>query len=645
MYNENGRSYFFRDLIVKILLVLLFIFLLMWLFPMPNLNPFYDKIFTQNMNSMTDAARSFYTVARLPQKEGETSKLTLGDMISNKMLIEFTDSNGKTCDKDKSYVEVTKKGNEYIFKTNLSCSTGEDYVIEYFGCYNVCENGSCTTVIDKVDNNSNNDNNSNSNNNNNNGSEEVVINGNGGKGTTTNTKKITEYQFSKTTKTDYISKYTCKNGYTLKGDKCLKESEVTKTEDASMKCSTGYSYNSNTKKCEKLVSEELDATLSCPQGYIYATSTKECIKSTEDSVDATLTYKCNEGTLLGTKCIINNKVTEDAKVEYSCKSGTLSGTKCIVGGSSTVDATKVYTCDAGTLSGTKCINVPTTTTTSAQISSYRCSSGTLSGTKCVISNPQNCGYSDWVCSNRTYATSMSTSSTATFTRRFLYQIGTSRVYEECNRTYSCSGGGSYTVDATPVYSCSKGTLSGTSCVNVPTTTTTDAKLSYKCTNGTLNGTKCDVSTSDTIDATKSYKCTNGTLNGTKCEYTKTSEKDATKVYTCSAGTLNGTKCDIKNVNGTKPVYTCKYGTLNSSTNKCVVTTTDSKNPIYYCKSGYTLADKKCYITENASDIVNATPVYDTKTDTVYTWSTKTSLIGWTRTGKTRVREVAITSRF
>ena len=211
------------------------------------------------------------------------------------------------------------------------------------------------------------------------------------------------------------------------------------------------------------------------------------------------------------------------------------------------------------------------------------------------------------------------SSTGTFTRRFLYQIGTSRVYEECNRTYSCSGGGSYTVDATPVYSCSKGTLSGTSCVNVPTTTTTDAKLSYK--------------------------CTTGTLNGTKCEYTKTSEKDATKVYSCDAGTLNGTKCDIKNVNGTDPVYTCKYGTLNSNTNKCIVTTTDSKNPIYYCKSGYTLADKKCYITENASDIVNATPVYDTKTDTVYTWSTKTSLIGWTRTGKTRVREVAITSRF
>ena len=78
---ENGRSYFFRDLIVKILLVLLFVFLLMWLFPMPDMNPLYDKIYTQNMSSMTDAAKGYFTVSRLPQKEGEVKKLTLKDIF------------------------------------------------------------------------------------------------------------------------------------------------------------------------------------------------------------------------------------------------------------------------------------------------------------------------------------------------------------------------------------------------------------------------------------------------------------------------------------------------------------------------------------------------------------------------------------
>lgn len=37
----------------------------------------------------------------------------------------------------------------------------------------------------------------------------------------------------------------------------------------------------------------------------------------------------------------------------------------------------------------------------------------------------------WICSTRTYKTSVSTSSTPSFTRRFLYQNGENRVYEEC----------------------------------------------------------------------------------------------------------------------------------------------------------------------------------------------------------------------
>lgn len=43
----------------------------------------------------------------------------------------------------------------------------------------------------------------------------------------------------------------------------------------------------------------------------------------------------------------------------------------------------------------------------------------------------------WICSNKTYTTSVSTTSTPTFTRRFLYQIGTQRVYEECILNKNC----------------------------------------------------------------------------------------------------------------------------------------------------------------------------------------------------------------
>ena len=48
---------FIRDLLVKLLLLVIFVFLLMKLFPMPNLTVFYDKIFNENIQTMKDAAK------------------------------------------------------------------------------------------------------------------------------------------------------------------------------------------------------------------------------------------------------------------------------------------------------------------------------------------------------------------------------------------------------------------------------------------------------------------------------------------------------------------------------------------------------------------------------------------------------------
>ena len=568
MYNEerNEKNYFFRNLIVKILLVLLFIFLLMWLFPIPNLSPFYDKIFTQNINDMTDAAKSYFTVERLPKNEDETKKLTLKEMLDNKMIIEFTDSDGKKCDTTKSYVEVTKKNGEYIYKTNLSCSKQEDYVIEYFGCYDVCKDNSCE-VDNKPDDNK----------------------------TSNETKKITEYQFYKVVATKYIDKYLCKEGYTLSGNKCIKTSQIKSEVDANIKCLDGYTYNSTSKKCEKIVSESEDAKLQCPSGYVYASSMNKCIKGTSNTVDATLTYKCTTGTLVGTKCVINATSEVDATKVYSCKNGTLSGTKCIVSGSYETDASRHYYCNVGTLSGTKCVYEE------------------------KVEVPEECSYTRWVCSNKEYDRPKSNSSTKTFTRKLLDIKGTVYTYEECNRQYKCTGGGTTTE-----------------------TKEVSAEVEYRCTTGTLRGTKCLVSSSDEVNADVTYKCTTGTLKGTKCVINTTKEVDATKGYSCQVGKLNGTKCDITSVDVTDSVYYCEVGTLNG--NKCVITTTDKKDPTYYCDSDYTIAGKKCYKTTSTSDVIESEIVYKTKTEKVYKWSTSEKLEGWTRTGKTRTTNVSITSK-
>ena len=526
MYNEekNEKTYFFRNLIVKILLVLLFVFLLMWLFPMPNLNPFYDKIFSENIINMTDAAKGYFTTARLPKTEGETKTLTLKEMLDNKMLIEFTDSDGKSCDVNASYVEVTKKDGEYIFKTNLSCSTGEDYVIEYFGCYDVCENDEC-----KVETNTSNE-----------------------------TKKVTEYQFYKTTTSKYIDSYLCKEGYTLEGNKCILTTNVDESEAAKLTCLSGYTYNSSTNKCVKTIKEENDATKVCSNGYTYSNSLDKCVKT--------------------------NTLTEAAKESCSDGSTPVNG---VCKKTTYVNATQTCSNGSAPVNGLCTI---TKIEDQIVVSSY-CATGTDNGTNCAVTStydiPQTCTpYS--VCS---------------------YSMGK----EICSTSYKCTGGGTGTttsyVEKTNKYGCSDGSTP----VNGKCITTGYEYPKDSCNDGStpVNG-KCVITTK--TDSTKT--CNNGTLVNGMCTTTNTVSKDYT---------LN-----------------CAYGTLSGS--KCVVTTYSYADPTYSCNSGYTLAGETCYITSSKTDIIDAEAVYKTKTEKAYKWSTKETLSGWTRTGKTRTTEVAITSK-
>lgn len=147
---ENKRSFFIRDLIVRVLLIVLFIFLLMFLFPMPNLTPFYDSIFNDNVQTMKDAAEKWYTTERMPEKEGEVKKLTLQDMLDKKLILPFVDKDGNACDAKKSYVTVRKSKDEYIMKVSLTCGKQTDYIIEHIGCYNFCKDGKCSVEVAPV---------------------------------------------------------------------------------------------------------------------------------------------------------------------------------------------------------------------------------------------------------------------------------------------------------------------------------------------------------------------------------------------------------------------------------------------------------------------------------------------------------------
>ena len=121
MYEENSYKLKidWKALIIRAILVLLFIILVIWLFPMPKLDTFYNRIFNENINTMSTAAKNYFN-NNLPQDIGDTSTIKLEEMINKNLLIEFKDKNNESCNKTNSFAQITKgqaeRLQEYIRK-------------------------------------------------------------------------------------------------------------------------------------------------------------------------------------------------------------------------------------------------------------------------------------------------------------------------------------------------------------------------------------------------------------------------------------------------------------------------------------------------------------------------------------------------
>lgn len=151
MYNERREGFSIKDVIIQLLFVVLFVFILIWLFPTKNslkgiTNQFdvlTNRIFNENIQTMKEAAIGYYTTPRLPKNIKDTKSMTLREMIDASLIIEFKDANGKSCDLDDSYVEITKYEDEYQMLVNLKCTDNDAHIIVYLGCYDYCDKDVC----------------------------------------------------------------------------------------------------------------------------------------------------------------------------------------------------------------------------------------------------------------------------------------------------------------------------------------------------------------------------------------------------------------------------------------------------------------------------------------------------------------------
>ena len=273
MYSNEKKGFSILDIIVKMILFGLFIFILVWLFnkKVPNMTPFYSNVFRENIKYMQEAAESYFTDDKMPQEVGGEVKMTLSEMLEKKLLLPFVDKDGKSCDLNNSYVTITKQPDEsWILKTNLECGSEKDYTIKVLGCHNYCKDNNCNKVC-KIE-------------------------------------QLTSYQYKKQVTTTN-TKYSCKSGYSLNGKYCYKtvvadtksaEKTIvdykTYTEDALVKvnkgkvtysCPSGYTAegSGSSLKCYKNVT-----TYSCPSGYTAegSGSSLKCYKNVT-------TYSCPSG--------------------------------------------------------------------------------------------------------------------------------------------------------------------------------------------------------------------------------------------------------------------------------------------------------------------------------------------------------------
>ncbi|MEG1288271.1 MAG: hypothetical protein RSD29_02860 [Bacilli bacterium] len=137
MYEEGNRKINSNwiSLAIKLALLALFVFILVWIFSKngnntkPNVIAENSSSYVNNIGVMKTAALEYFTDSKLPTKVGETEKLTLSQMVNQKLLIDFTDD-GKSCDLTNSYVQATKTADEnYALKVSLNCDKKSDFIV------------------------------------------------------------------------------------------------------------------------------------------------------------------------------------------------------------------------------------------------------------------------------------------------------------------------------------------------------------------------------------------------------------------------------------------------------------------------------------------------------------------------------------
>lgn len=171
---EDEKKINWLSLFIKIVIAFAFILIIVWLVSkLINRNKLSDT-FKNNINNMEKVAVKYFKDIDLPTKQGESIKVTLGEMIEKELIVSAQTSEGEKCNTKTSYSKITRKKDNYEVETRLECGKEENTITRKFSI-NDCKNCTTDTKNNNTKNNDTKNNNTDGNNSTNNSNKSTGV--------------------------------------------------------------------------------------------------------------------------------------------------------------------------------------------------------------------------------------------------------------------------------------------------------------------------------------------------------------------------------------------------------------------------------------------------------------------------------------
>lgn len=105
---------------------------------------------TKQLDALEEAALKYLNKDNLPIELNASKTIRLKILENNGLVTDVKDDKNNACDKDESFIEVTRLENNYALKISATCGNNKDYRIVYVGCFENCEGGICKGTEDSL---------------------------------------------------------------------------------------------------------------------------------------------------------------------------------------------------------------------------------------------------------------------------------------------------------------------------------------------------------------------------------------------------------------------------------------------------------------------------------------------------------------